>query len=304
MVEQKQYDKTPRSMLSMTGFGEGQKQRQGVLIKVHVRSVNNKYFKLYSTFPDNYPPLGGVAEKEIRKKLHRGTVYLTLRQEILADDAVSLNEPLLERFILAGRKVAEHCGLDESLSLSELFTLPGVVQSPESMIDEKALQECFLEALRQALASLMEMRRTEGDTLKTELVKITRGLQADLGELEKRLPDVLLELKKNLQSRILLLLEEKQLQPDDQAFLREVAYLTEKSDITEEIGRLKSHIAQFEDCCLQGGEVGRRLDFLTQEMFREVNTMAAKAATCTLSERVINMKVQIDKLREQVQNIE
>ncbi len=291
----------------MTGFGGAEEKGKGIFLGIDLRSVNHRYFKLQSRAPDELSSLVGAAEADIRKAVRRGSVYFTARLNVLGDSATSLvNEKLLNAYFTLCRRLTKKLNLPDTVSLADIMGLPGVIRSPEEELKTsvEAIAPVFRKALRRALAALQAMREKEGAALREELLKRLRGAARALPPIEKELPAALRELEDRLVARVNELVRRRGLTLEQGDVAREVALLAERTDVTEELERLRSHVAQAEELLIQGGEIGRKLDFLAQEMLREASTMGAKVGSCSLSKRVLALKVEVDRLKEQVQNIE
>ena len=291
----------------MTGFGSAQVKKGGFVVGVDLRTVNHRYFRIQSKAPDELAPFCGEAEAEIRKVIRRGSVTFTARLELLPEGAENLvDEKVLASYLKLCRRLGRKYDLEGKVSLSELFSLPGVISGPEagSVRSRSELETAFRRALTKALEALSAMREREGRALKKELLRRAERAARLLGPIERTLPGALRKLQDELLARIEVRVAEHGLRLDRNDLAREIALIAERTDVTEELERLKSHIAQARDLLEQGGEIGRRLDFLAQELLREVSTMSAKVGSSALADNVLNLKVEIDRLKEQAQNIE
>jgi uncharacterized protein (TIGR00255 family) len=291
----------------MTGFGGAEERGRGIIVGIDLRTVNHRYFKLQSKAPDELSSLVGPAEAEIRKAVRRGSVYFTARLEVTIEGARSLvDEKLLGGYVELCRRLGRKHGLPGAESLPDLLSLPGVVRSPEEGIkrDLKAAAPVFHKALERALAALEAMREKEGRAIQKDLLKRIHAAERALRPIQKGLPAALRDLEDRLFDRVNELLGRRGLTLEKTDLAREAALLAERTDVTEEIERIRSHLLQAKDLLRRGGEVGRQLDFLAQELLREVTTMGAKVGSYGLSEHVLALKVEIDRLKEQVQNIE
>jgi uncharacterized protein (TIGR00255 family) len=291
----------------MTGFGGAEEKGQGIFIGVDLRTVNNRYLKIQSRIPDELSPFAGPAEAEIRARVGRGSVFLTVRFEMLPEGASSLvNERLLASYLGLWRTLAKRHKLPGAVTLADLLNLPGVVKSPTDggTVSLQAAEPIFRRALERALAKLAAMREKEGRALRKELLGRIRNAERVLGPLEEDYPSSVHEIEDRMFERLRDLLARRGVSIEKGEIAREAALIAERTDVAEEIERLRSHFTQARDLLEAGGEIGRQLDFLAQEMLREATTMAAKTASLRLAERVLVLKVEIDRIKEQVQNIE
>ncbi|HRK30256.1 MAG TPA: YicC family protein [Tepidisphaeraceae bacterium] len=289
----------------MTGFGDAATERGGVHYAVEIRSLNNRFFKPTIKLPDNLAGLEPELETILRKRLERGSVTYVLKMRLnSAEAAYHVNTAALEAYIAQLRNVR---GLDgiARIDLAGLLALPGVCSEPRDESDEIAAHGDAIRALsEQALAKLDEMRRKEGETLFHVLLYHLNVIRVELAEIQKRAPFVIDEYYKRLTLRVNQLLSKSELSVSQQDLLREVAVFAERSDIAEELQRLGTHLNTFEEACRKGEKAGRKLDFITQEMLREANTIGSKANDADVARRVVEIKGAIDRLKEQVQNVE
>ncbi len=292
-------------IVSMTGFGDAATERGGVHYAVEIRSLNNRFFKPTIKLPDNLAGLEPELETILRKRLERGSVTYVLKMRLnSAEAAYHVNTAALEAYIAQLRNVR---GLDgiARIDLAGLLALPGVCSEPRDESDEIAAHGDAIRALsEQALAKLDEMRRKEGETLFHVLLYHLNVIRVELAEIQKRAPFVIDEYYKRLTLRVNQLLSKSELSVSQQDLLREVAVFAERSDIAEELQRLGTHLNTFEEACRKGEKAGRKLDFITQEMLREANTIGSKANDADVARRVVEIKGAIDRLKEQVQNVE
>ena len=291
-------------ILSMTGYGESQCHEDGVYYALELRSVNNRYFKASIKLPEALAVLEPEVEKLLRARLGRGSVMCTLRlRNTSAEAAQEVNVAALQRYVEQLGRVAVQGPVQ--IDLAAVLALPGVCQPPE--IDE-AQREHQLGVLSrlvdQALDRLIEMRRTEGLALRQDLLVHCERIRENLSAVAEYAPQVMKEYHQRLLQRAneLLAASSLQLQLDD--VRREVAVYAERCDVNEEIARLRSHLDQFEQLCDKAEHAGRKLDFLAQEMLREAKTIGSKANDAKIAHHVVEIKSAIDRLKEQVQNVE
>jgi uncharacterized protein (TIGR00255 family) len=298
----------------MTGFGEASSQVGGVHYFVEVRSLNSKFLKAVIRLPDAYQGLEAEMETAIRRRLARGTVTLTAScTDVTEGAALEVNQKALEKYVEQLRRVAQAGqgaapgmgGL--SIDLAALLSLPGVLQPPT---DEEArlhkARAAFLPLLDRACDGLIKMREVEGRTLQLELVSHYDLIAGLLKKIAERGPAVVREYETRLKARIDMMLQQAELRVDPVELIREIAVYAEKTDIAEEISRLSGHMEQFHQLITSTSDkpVGRTLDFLTQEMLREANTIASKSPDAEISRATVEVKGAIDRIKEQVQNVE
>ena len=292
---------------SMTGFGGAEASADGVAVRVDLRTVNNRYFKLQTRFSDELAHMAGPAENEVRRLVKRGSVNLTARADALApSQAGAIDTTALDAYVKFCTVFAAEHRLETGLTAAGLLRLPGVIRAPEETLRGQTplLERLLTRALAQALENLAAMRCKEGAALAAEMLKRLRTVERTLGPIARELPAALAELQARVHERVNAILAAKGMELEEGAVAREIAFLAERTDVAEEIDRLRSHTAQTRELLEKGGEIGRQLDFLTQEMLREASTMGAKVGTSGLAQRVMTLKVEIDRLREQAQNIE
>ncbi len=293
-------------LLSMTGHGEAQRHQDGTSVAVEVRTINNRYLKLSFRASEGYQSLEPQVENIVRQHVRRGTIQVNLRvdREPSPED-YRVNEVVLKSYLaqLQGL-VGGNLHSDGSL-LTSLLALPGVIREPMASTDMIEARWPLIEvALQEALTSLDQMRSEEGRTMAADLTANARAIAAELAAVERRAPLVVDAYRSRLADRLNKLLGELgvQIQPAD--IVREVGVFAERSDIAEEIVRLRSHLEQFDTILATDESSGRKLDFLIQEMFRETNTIGSKANDAEIARHVIEMKSAIERMREMIQNAE
>lgn len=301
------------SISSMTGYGSSvvRIERDGVefVYFIEIRTVNHRYFKIVSKLPEFLSSLQFDLEGEIRKSVQRGSVLLQIKGNLLLQETVlHLDRRLLRRYLeeIEGLH-GEFDFVDRGFfSPLELLHLPGVISvcAQEVELDE-VLEGRFRRGFQKALKSLLLMRRKEGRRLLKEIRLYLREIERYLKSIERALPRLTRSYKKRMLQRVRELLREENLSISSADIAREVAIYVDRTDVSEEVTRLYSHLEQFREILGgEGGAVGRKLDFLVQEMLREANTLGAKIGGSEMLSRVVDMKVYIDKIKEQVQNIE
>jgi len=300
---------------SMTGYGQAHGEIAGLTCSVEIRAVNNRYLKTNIRLPDSLAYLEEDIDKLLKQNLSRGTVTCVLRvKNGTAGVLFDIDEAAVRAYMTKLGQIGEGLGVECRLDLAGLLSLPGVVQ-PVAPDEQTAAQikETVLEITRQALEQVKHMRAAEGKALAADLEGHCLAIKQDLRQIGERGKTVLQDYKRKLKKRVDQLLSEAKLTLDQETLAREVAVFADRSDISEEIARLESHLQQFTRYCgsaeADGEDVpaeaaGRRLDFITQEMLREANTIASKASDAEIIRRVVNIKCKIDSIKEQVQNVE
>ncbi len=289
---------------SMTGFGAAAAEVDEFSVRIEVRSVNHRHLQVKTRLSSEFVHLEGDADKLIRKELVRGSVAVHLHATRRpGTEAARIDRELAGRYKKELVSLARDLGCGEVLDLSTVLALPGVVTTREESKASEARDKRVLKVLRTALAGLLEMRDTEGAALLEDLRGNARELEAIAGRIAKRMPQVTKGHQRTLTKRVKDLLDRTaDLSPADLA--REVALLADRLDVSEELSRLSSHLGQLESFLAKGGAVGRKLDFLVQEIFREVNTVGAKCSDAKVAHWVVDAKACAERLREQVQNVE
>ncbi len=291
-------------ILSMTGFGEARKEEDGVTYRVEIRSLNNRYFKLSMKLPEQFQRYESQIDKQLRSRLDRGTLNFLLRVAGDAQAAVEINKAALAQYLDHLRDVAKGDSVTR-IDLASLLMIPGVCQTPD--FDEATLDTQFeiIHGLTaEALDGLIEMRRTEGKALLEDLQVQCVEIASRLDEITPRAPRVIDEYATRLRARVQQLLATSSVELEQDTLAREVAVFAERCDVNEEIARTRSHLGQFAELCDAPESVGRKLEFLAQELLREANTIGSKANDAEIARHVVEIKAAIDRLKEQVQNVE
>lgn len=291
-------------MRSMTGYGRGESEGGALKIVVEVKAVNHRYSEITIKQPRMFLALEDKMKKVIGEYIERGKVDVFVRTQQLADGEtpVQVDFKRAQAYHRALLQLAEDLQVAYTADPYRLLTLPEVIRKEEEEPDGKALWPLMEQALRQALEQHVAMREQEGAHIDRNLREKVAGLQQLTAQVARRSPLVLAEYKARLEARIAELLDNTAV--DAERLAQEVAYFAEKSCIDEELVRLQSHFAQFYTIADQPGSIGRKLDFLIQEMNRETNTIGSKANDLETGRLVVEMKSELEKVREQVQNIE
>lgn len=291
---------------SMTGYGQAQGDIDGTSYTVEVKSVNNRYFKTIIKLPDMFAFLEEDIERLLRNNLSRGTVNYALRlRDIPANVLFDIDETALQSIVEKLNRTGDASGFKGAIDIGNLLSLPGIVRPaiPDEEMTKKT-RESVLDTSQQALDKLRQMRAAEGKFLEEDLKGHCRAIEEDLKSIGARSETVIQEYAKKLRQRVDRLLAEAKLKLDGETLAREVAIFADRSDISEEIARMDSHLQQFVQSCQLNEQAGRRLDFISQEMLREANTIASKSSDCDITRCVVDMKCWIERIKEQVQNVE
>jgi uncharacterized protein (TIGR00255 family) len=295
-------------LCSMTGYGEASYQSDSLHLAVELRAVNNRYLKVSLRAAEPYNLLEAEFEKVVRRYVRRGTVQVHLRcQRQLGPQAYQINAVALESYVRQVRAACKGLDLpDGGLSLlGQALALPGVAPDPASAAFSFEEEWPLIEkVLQQALNKLQAMRQEEGRAMAQELLQHRDHIAAQLEQIRQQVPRVASLYRDRLLERVRALLSELDVQLDRNDLIREVAIFAERSDIAEEVVRLASHLEQFQDIINEPESAGRKLEFLTQEMFRETNTIGSKASDVDISRHVVEIKGTLEKIRELVQNVE
>lgn len=288
---------------SMTGFGRGVTESENFKIIVEAKSVNHRFLECSIRMPRQHFQLEDKFKKMISQYIKRGKVdvFITITGDEINRRELTVDWPLMDLYFNFARELKDRFNLKEEISLSHLLANPTFVTLEESNSETNEWEELIQTALKQAIDQLHSMRINEGSELEKDLFFHLNLLKNCLHNAKKISPAIVAKYKDRLEKRIK---EFTDGQIDENRLLTEVAVFAEKTDVTEEFTRLESHIVQFEIAVQQVEPIGRRLDFLTQEMNREVNTIGSKANDALLTSHVVDMKSVLEKLREQVQNIE
>ena len=293
-------------ILSMTGYGAADFAEDHLSYALELRAVNHRYFKLSLKLPERLQFAEATVEKLLRSRLARGSITCSVR--VRSDDAgtvSTVNVLAMQRYLEEFSRVTLPKGLTATVDLGVVATLPGVCQSPEVDEEVRARQlEILSDLTSRAVGALIEMRRSEGDATRKDILGCCDAVRAHLAQIRTRAPMVVDEYHERLRSRVNVLMKKGGFELEAEGLMREVAIYAERCDIGEELARLDAHLKQFGELCDREEPVGRTLDFLTQELLREANTIASKSNDATIARQVVEMKGLIDRLKEQVQNVE
>lgn len=292
-------------LLSMTGFGEARVQTDRLSVAVELKAVNNRYLKVLTKCPDKYASLEPEIERVIRNSISRGTVSVVLRVDTVGGAPRNLlKEDVLKSYWQQLSAVADNLKMPRP-EMGALLALPGVVAEEDEFSTEGEADWPQIEdALRKALDRFQEFRIAEGRQMEQELRANCQVIEERLQEVAAFAPSVAREYRDKLHQRLKEMLVGTDATIGESDLIREVSIFADRCDINEEITRLRSHLEQFEVFVLQQEPTGRKLEFLGQEMFREVNTIGSKANNVAIAHSVVEMKASIEKMREILQNVE
>ena len=291
---------------SMTGYGSAEGRLSGVTYAVEISTVNNRYFKTMLRLPETLGFLEGDIEKQLRRELSRGTINYILRQKGAPAEALfEINEKALGTLLKRLGRLRPSGGVERELDLGGLLALPGIL-SPAVPSEKLAgrIRRYVQSVTRQALKRVKAMRAAEGSALAADLEQHCRTIRTNLERVRARSAAGPKQYADKLKKRVEELLAVAKLKLNDETVAREVAIFADRADISEEIARLDSHLAQFEKALMGNRQAGRKLDFICQEMLREANTIGSKACDADIVHLVVDIKCRIDRIKEQVQNVE
>jgi len=290
----------------MTGYGEAQGEIDGITYAAAVKAVNNRYLKVVVKLPDLAAFLDEEVERLLRRELARGMVNFTIRLKDMSGGSLfDIDESVLQNIIRKLESVKLSGKLAGSIDMASLLNLPGVIRPAEP--DEQTAERMRAKVLQiseEAIERLKEMRAAEGAALDADLKEHCRHIEQGIEHIRALCATVVQEYAKKLRRRVDDLLAHAELKLDEDVLAREVAVYADRSDISEELARLESHLQQFAQACEGDGQAGRLLDFISQEMLREANTIASKSSDTEITRCVVDMKCRVDRIKEQVQNVE
>ncbi len=293
-------------MKSMTGYGRGECARDGFKITVELGAVNRRQSEISVNLPRELEMLEAPVRDAINARVARGRV--TARIAVHAAEGkisarMHINKNLAQAYATELAKLAKQLKIPNGVTLDQIVRAPGVFQSDEELVEADKIWPAAEKALNQALAALVKMREREGAHLADDLATRIGIMRKSVDKIHKQAPLTAENYRQQLLERIKGAGIEN-IAPDDERLLKEIVLFADRSDISEELTRLQSHFQQFEDCRKSSEPVGRTLDFLAQEMNREINTIGSKANDATISREVVTLKAELERFREQAQNVE
>ena len=289
---------------SMTGYGKGFAENSDARVTIEMKSVNHRYLDLNINLPKKLNFLESLIRNKISESIFRGKVdvYITLNEHSDACYKVSINDIIAKEYFDSIAEMAEKLGVENDMKASNIVRLPDVIELEETDSDEDSLKELVLSALSDCINQFVDSRIAEGARLEKDLVSKMDEMLVLVDKLEKRSPVIIEEYKERLTTKIHELLEDNNI--DENRIAQEVTIYADKVCIDEEMVRLKSHVAETRSVFELDKEVGRKLDFLAQELNREANTILSKSTDVEIADIGITLKTLIEKVREQIQNIE
>ena len=291
---------------SMTGFGRCEAEINGREITVEIKSVNHRYFEFSCRTPRGYGFLDDKLKSYVNSRVSRGKIdmFVTIGANDEAPSEVTVNHQLVSGYINAMKEISDTYGVENDVTVVSLSRFPDVFTVHKPAEDEEQITNDVLSVAKTALDSFIAMREAEGEKMKTDILSRANTILSIVGEIEERSPQTVAEYEVRLLERIKQTLEDYEVEIDEQRVLTEVAVFSDKVAVAEETVRLRSHFDQLEEFLEYSEPVGRKIDFIIQEMNREANTIGSKVQDAVLAHKVVDIKSEIEKIREQVQNIE
>ena len=288
---------------SMTGFGRGVTATNNYQLTVEIRSVNHRFLEIYTKFPKEWFEAEIATKKQLSQSVKRGKVDVAINLKSIGNENLSIqvNWPLIEAYQQAKEQLCEVISLEEKWTMQEILSLENVISYEKQELSPEELMEAIQLAVKEAAEKLVEMRILEGQQLKQTLISYNSQLKELIQQIRGLSDEAVNKFRVKLIDRIK---EIGVLEEIDDRLLAEVAIFAEKIDISEELDRLASHFKQLESTLEESESIGRKLDFLMQEMHREINTIGSKNQNSEISVAVVQSKTILEKMREQVQNIE
>ncbi|MDO5062697.1 MAG: YicC/YloC family endoribonuclease [Peptostreptococcaceae bacterium] len=291
--------------ISMTGYGRGEYLDEKYHFVVEVKSVNNRYLDINIKIPRRINYLEEYVRQHLKKFVSRGKleVYIKLELSSISDTKVGYDGQIAKEYITALRMMATEFEIPNNISVLDVAKFPDVIRLEENQLDENELKEALTKAMDGAFEALRTMRELEGEGLKKDIIQRCDLLGSYLRSIEENAEDIESEYRNKLMVKIQDILDAAGAKVDEQRIVQEAAIMADKSSITEEIVRFQSHIGQLKEV-MQTDTIGRKMDFILQEMNREVNTIGSKSSKIEITNYVVELKSELEKIREQVQNIE
>lgn len=291
-------------MKSMTGYGKGEFKNEDFFLSIELKTVNNRYLDLSIREPKSFIKIENILRNEISKRLIRGKVdvYVSFMDLREGTKTIEIDWPLAEAYYSASKMIeSKFEGIRNDFSVNSFFKIQDLIKPQSDEIDEETINPILIKVIEEALTQLNQMREKEGEKIKIDLIARIDKINSLVDKIKERAPLVSEEYRIKLTEKIQELLGSNY---DESRIIQDVAMFTDKSNIDEEMTRLYSHIEQFRSICNKSGEVGKQLDFLIQEFNRESNTICSKANDINITNLALDLKCEIEKIREQIQNIE
>jgi uncharacterized protein (TIGR00255 family) len=291
-------------ILSMTGYGTGSAQKDSTTVSVEIKTVNHRFLDLHVRISREFQSLEGEIQQLIRGALDRGRVDVNVAVQDVAEAAFEINTGLAKGYLEAAGRLKEEFGFQDSLDLKTILNLPGILQNKDMAQagNDAVISTLIKESIAAALQGVLGMRKQEGEALRADMRQNLACIKENAGRIHELSVNSAEEYLQKLRDRINQLLPQGGMDP--QRLAQEVALIADKCDISEEIARLKSHIEQYHFLMDAKEKAGKKLDFLLQELQREANTILSKSGNLEIARHAIAIKTDIEKLREQVQNVE
>ena len=288
----------------MTGFGKGECSENGKKITIELKTVNNRYLEIGTRVPKSLGFCDEIIRSEIQKRLSRGSVDVFFSFENKAEDAkeIMIDMPLAGEYVKTAKKLRTEFMLDYDYNTTALLRSPEVVKIEHAKDEPDLIVKLTQTAVKSALDEVIKMREKEGNAIKSNLADLVRCMIKSLTAITKRAPQIVTEYRSKLENRMKEILQGVEI--DQARLLNEVAFFADKTDVSEEIQRLSSHFDQFVKSLESKDPQGRKLDFIAQEMNREINTIGSKCNDLTAANAVITLKNDLEKIKEQIRNVE
>ena len=294
-------------MRSMTGFGKAEYMKHGLELKVTIKSLNNKSFSPIYKLPSQLDFYEVLIDNIIKKEIYRGKIIVavTLNDCREENKQLEIDEDILDKFYNFCLRLRDRYNIKDEITISDLLRYKNIYRVKEVNYDTDEIKEFLTDVVNKALANLIKMKETEGEHIEENFIKILGKIEISLASIETSVPPFIQEIQSNLRNKIKSLLGSNFEEMDEKKLLNEIAYLVEKADITEEITRIHSHLKKFREK-MESGEkdIGNSLNFIVQEMHREINTISAKCKNINIFNDILKIKEEVDKLKEQVRNVE
>ncbi len=289
---------------SMTGYGRSVETVNGREFTVEIRSVNNRYLDCTVKMPRIFSFAEDAVKQLVKAEVSRGKVdvYVSVNAEAVSEIQVTLNQPVVEGYLAAMRRMVQEYGVADDISVTALAKIPEVFQVQKPQLDEQQLKEDLLGVVKNALVNYNHMRQVEGAALEADLRSRGATILELVSQVEQASPQTVADYRRRLEEKMREVLENKSI--DEARILTEAAIFADKVAVDEETVRLRSHLEQMDAMLTGGGAVGRKLDFLLQEMNREANTTGSKCTDVKIARIVVDIKAELEKIREQTQNLE
>ena len=292
-------------MKSMTGYGKAEFQNEKLTLSVEIKTVNNRFLDVSYKYPRSFTALQEGMRSALQKHLSRGKVdlYVNYKRAVSGDGALSFDEDLASSYVNLAKSLKKRFpSLKNDFTVTSLIKTPDVIKVEQEEIDIDYISPILFETVEKACENLNSMREFEGEKLKADMLSRIDTIESTVAVIKERAPLVSEDYRKRLYEKVQSLLEGQSI--DEARILQEVAIFADKCNIDEELTRLNSHVLQFRKICESVGEVGKKLDFLVQEFNRESNTICSKSNDVEVTDNALKLKCEIEKIREQIQNIE